>query len=421
MINFMKSFLKYFFYFITLLVVLIGFFVIYLLYFQSPFYFPKPTGPYAVGTKEYHWIDTERKEIYSEDPSHPYRELMVKVWYPAQGSLPEKPKTTWAPDLIDYFKKNMKFFWLLSCSRSIYSYSKPHVSLASGKVPFPVVIFSHGRPSSYDLHTAKCEDLASHGYIVVAINHTCGSIFTKFPDGRTIDGLKVVQQRDICSNFTQLKERSDQELEVWVADVQFVLDQLEKLDHEKGSIFYHKMDLNEIGIMGHSFGGATAVQVCRRDIRIKAGVDLDGGLFGSNPTARFDKPFMFMFNEPAVKTIDKPLSPILRKEFKINSPEEEKIFKSMLPFVICWSLLPFSCLYYPIEVFPLFLQKIIWFIPMSHIFTAVRTILNGGSAGASIAISFGLNVIYLILAVVFFAFMFNRSKKRGLARLELGW
>ena len=36
-----------------------------------------------------------------------------------------------------------------------------------------------------------------------------------------------------------------------------------------------------------------------------------------------------------------------------------------MAFVICWSLLPFSCLYYPVEVFSLFLQKIIWFNPIT--------------------------------------------------------
>jgi len=93
-----------------------------------------------------------------------------------------------------------------------------------------------------------------------------------------------------------------------------------------------------------------------------------------------------------------------------------------MAFVICWSLVPFSCVYYPLEVFPLFLQKIVWFIPMTHIFTATRTILiTDGYVWMSIAISYGLNFIYLILASAFFVFMFNRSKKRGLARLELGW
>lgn len=93
-----------------------------------------------------------------------------------------------------------------------------------------------------------------------------------------------------------------------------------------------------------------------------------------------------------------------------------------LTFVICWSVVPFSCVYYPLEVFPLFLQKIAWVIPMTRIFVSTRAILTIGLySPLTILSSFGLNLFYLPLAIAFFAFMFNRSKKRGLARLELGW
>ncbi len=98
--NTMKIFI-YFLCFATTIVLLAAGPVSYLLWFQPPFYFPKPTGPYAVGTKEYHWIDTSRKEIYSDDPAHPYRELMIKIWFPAQGNLPEKPTTPYAPYFVN--------------------------------------------------------------------------------------------------------------------------------------------------------------------------------------------------------------------------------------------------------------------------------------------------------------------------------
>ena len=93
-----------------------------------------------------------------------------------------------------------------------------------------------------------------------------------------------------------------------------------------------------------------------------------------------------------------------------------------LAFAICWSLVPFSCVYYPIEVFPIFLQKFALWIPMAQLFTAIRTILTtGASPWKFILTSFELNTIYLILAAFLFMFMFKRIKKRGLARLELEW
>ncbi|MCL4517376.1 MAG: hypothetical protein M1379_17645 [Firmicutes bacterium] len=49
------------------------------------FKFPRPGGPYQIGTVTYYWVDTSRHEIFSADPNAS-RELMVQVWYPAKGS-----------------------------------------------------------------------------------------------------------------------------------------------------------------------------------------------------------------------------------------------------------------------------------------------------------------------------------------------
>ena len=93
-----------------------------------------------------------------------------------------------------------------------------------------------------------------------------------------------------------------------------------------------------------------------------------------------------------------------------------------LAFAVCWSLVPFSCVYYPLDVLPSFLRTIASFIPMAQVFTATRTtIMTGASPWPPILISFGLNIFYLALAIILFATMFKRSKKRGLARLELEW
>lgn len=50
------------------------------------FRFPRPSGPYAIGTVTYDWVDTARPEIFTADPND-HRELMVQVWYPARANL----------------------------------------------------------------------------------------------------------------------------------------------------------------------------------------------------------------------------------------------------------------------------------------------------------------------------------------------
>src|SRR5579862_8235389 len=47
------------------------------------FHFPRPSGPYQIGTLTYHWVES-RHEIFSTDPNA-HRELMAQVWYPAKG------------------------------------------------------------------------------------------------------------------------------------------------------------------------------------------------------------------------------------------------------------------------------------------------------------------------------------------------
>lgn len=54
------------------------------------FRFPHPTGPYAIGTLTYHWVDAARADIFTVDPNA-RRELMVQVWYPAEAGASSTP------------------------------------------------------------------------------------------------------------------------------------------------------------------------------------------------------------------------------------------------------------------------------------------------------------------------------------------
>ncbi len=56
------------------------------------FQFPRPTGPYPIGTLTDHWIDSTRPEVFTADPSD-RRELMVQLWDPAryQRGAPRAP------------------------------------------------------------------------------------------------------------------------------------------------------------------------------------------------------------------------------------------------------------------------------------------------------------------------------------------
>jgi dienelactone hydrolase len=59
-------------------------------------------------------------------------------------------------------------------------------------------------------------------------------------------------------------------------------------------VFGGKLDLQRIGSFGHSFGGVTALEVCRVDDRCRAAVNLDGGFADSEGVQAAIRPILLM-------------------------------------------------------------------------------------------------------------------------------
>lgn len=90
---------------------------------------------------------------------------------------------------------------------------------------------------------------------------------------------------------------------------------------------------------------------------------------------------------------------------------------------IAWTgaalLAPFSGVYYPVSILPLWAQRVAFVLPSSYVFEGMREVVfKHVFSMDKLVISFLLNGIYIILALLFFVFMFNVSKKKGLSRLE---
>lgn len=90
-----------------------------------------------------------------------------------------------------------------------------------------------------------------------------------------------------------------------------------------------------------------------------------------------------------------------------------------LIYYIGWFFAPFCAVYYPLKLLPSWLQLIAKMLPMTYIFEGMRTVLSTGSMPLTdLGISIFLNIIYFILSILFFKFMFAKSKVNGLANLE---
>ncbi|MBC7360932.1 MAG: ABC transporter permease [Candidatus Aminicenantes bacterium] len=87
--------------------------------------------------------------------------------------------------------------------------------------------------------------------------------------------------------------------------------------------------------------------------------------------------------------------------------------------VLAWGVAflfqPISAVFYPVSVLPKFLQKLATFIPASYVFEGMRAIIFGQRFSFDLLLrAFGLNVLYLGLALFFFFRMFRQVRAKGL-------
>jgi dienelactone hydrolase len=241
---------------------------------RTGFTLPPPSGPYPVGVRRRHLVQRGRA-----DPWHPEadRELMISIWYPARQC--DHPR---APYLDPLVARKYTADGVLGVPPNGADWAAPMVTArqnapAAGR--HPLVVYAPGSGNSRALGTVLVEDLASHGYVVVTVDHTYETPI-EFPGGRLVD-------EGIPEDPPDLEAAKRLYMDAREADVHFVLDQLR---HEPAA------DLRRIGLFGHSAGGVIATRVMRADRRVRAGANLDGFFeFGENhPELGVDRPFLLM-------------------------------------------------------------------------------------------------------------------------------
>ena len=163
----------------------------------------------------------------------------------------------------------------------------------------PLVVFSHGAFGYYQSNMSAYMDLASNGYVVIALDHPHHSFFATDTSGKTV----IVDPGFIQSAINIENDVYDAEttfgimskaMKLRLDDMNFVLDTIESAVSEEpdetwafGSDESREdvgralslIDIEKIGLFGHSMGGATSVTAGRRS-DVSAVIDLDGTMFG---------------------------------------------------------------------------------------------------------------------------------------------
>jgi hypothetical protein len=258
---------------------------------------PIPTGPFAVGRVMNYWTEDSQTGASATLPQTE-RALAVWIWYPtdAKGTelddyLPASWRTAMDRDHGPLFSD------LLARDLSrVHPHSVRDSAVSARQHAYPVVIMRPGLSALTVEYTTLAEDLSSHGYIVVGFDAPYRTSVFVLPDGRVVTRTRE-NDPEIGSHQVQMRI-AHRLLVAWCADTMFVLDRLEQLNaSDPSGNFIGKLDMQRVGIFGHSLGGATAAQFCHNDSRCKAGIDVDGAPRGSVVREGLHQPFMFLFGD----------------------------------------------------------------------------------------------------------------------------
>jgi dienelactone hydrolase len=233
---------------------------------------PAPTGKLAIGRTTFYWTDNARDEPATEDPQDK-RELRVDVWYPAAADA-MAPKAAYCPDLAA-IKSRLGLEAVAMGNIETHTLVDP--PLAKSQPRYPVILFSPGLGNNGVYYTALVEELVSHGYVVATLDHPFQSAAIAYPDGRLVGVQQPNKELLASGDREQIYQEYRSRVAVRADDLRFVLDQFTRLN--AGGLddrFADRLDLDRVGVIGHSIGGVAAPEACMRDARFKAAVNMDG-------------------------------------------------------------------------------------------------------------------------------------------------
>jgi predicted dienelactone hydrolase len=249
---------------------------------------PKPSGPHAVGSEIFRWTDEHRAETFTADPSD-RRQVIAQAWYPTEITNGQAVPYFEAQDRLPGSISGLPSFMFTSFG-SIKTHAISGAPVRNTQRTWPVLLFSPGLSIPREQYTALCTDLASRGFVVIALSVPYESSVSVLADGKIVG--QTIHPDVMGPPPHPALERL---IAIRAGDSRFVLDQLGRLAQlEPSSPLAGHLDLHHVGIVGHSLGGATAVQIMASDPRFKVGVNLDGKLFGREPDARLNRPFLWI-------------------------------------------------------------------------------------------------------------------------------
>lgn len=264
-------------------------------------------GSYTVGFK--HYTATDSTRTYTVKPiinaKETLRPIPVSIWYPSTASTKAttpmsvlnymevlKEEEEWE-DLPNYFI--LDWFYYINTPQNqqhLKEITQAYKDMPVAKESFPVIVYAPSFQASSIENFAICEQLASHGYIVIS-SPSRGAYSKRF-------------------------QKTERAIETQARDIEFLIKEVSR---------FPSSDMNTIGTMGFSFGGLSNVLAQMRTSVFKANLSLDGTIRYSpdiiKSTAFYDPkkitvPFMHLAQKEIPQAVmqEENLSSKLNTDFK---------------------------------------------------------------------------------------------------------
>lgn len=247
---------------------------------------PEPDGLYHVGRIDQALADSARPL-----PSGAPRPVALSAWYPAEA--PNGRRLRYHPHagaLGRYLAAGTPLpgfaFSNLTAART-WSTAAPRFSVREGRSPLVVVLQDTG--ASRMQGTALFERLASHGYVVISVDHAGGAAAPTAVEG-------VLQTWPPAPSDREARR----DIEDRVADARLVLDRINRLPSGSllDSLATH-IRLDRVAVIGTGLGATAAAELAVLDERVTAGVALVPDTIGVSAARGLRRPFLvFTVGDP---------------------------------------------------------------------------------------------------------------------------